>query len=213
MQRHEIINFLSNNDSTIYLEIGVDWGETFKQVNIKNKTGVDPAFKVDPLTLPGKCYTMYSDDFFDQNIQKYDIIFIDGLHTYQQSHRDLLNSIKFLNHNGVIIIDDCFPADEIAAISDVNASLKAREEAGQKGNMTWMGDVYKTVIWLNDNTDWSYAYIAENHNIAVAWPEKKSRERIAADDEDIENFSFDRFLRTKFPVLPIKEIRRRAKRG
>ena len=38
-----------------------------------------------------------SDEFFESNKKNFDIIFIDGLHEYDQVKRDIKNSIKFLN--------------------------------------------------------------------------------------------------------------------
>ena len=49
---------------------------------------------------------MTSDKFFKDN-EKFDIIFIDGLHTFEQTIKDIDNSIKFLRDKGVILIHDC----------------------------------------------------------------------------------------------------------
>jgi len=212
MQRHEIVNYLSNGKFGRYLEIGVDWGQTFKNVDLREKHGVDPDFKVDPATLPGTCHVKYSDDFFRENILTFDLIFIDGLHTYNQSRRDFESSWKALNAGGAVIIDDCRPTDAIAAISDVGLSLKARADAGDTGNMTWMGDVYKTIIWINDTTQIAYAYIAENPNLAVTWQETVQRNRIAASEQDIATFSFERFKATQFPTRSLRDIRDRIHR-
>jgi hypothetical protein len=56
---------------------------------------------------------MESDDFFKNHIQKkYDVIFIDGLHTAYQVTKDIYNSINNLNDGGIIIIDDIYPHSE-----------------------------------------------------------------------------------------------------
>ena len=47
---------------------------------------------------------MTSDEFFKNNEIYFDCIFIDALHIYEQVRKDILNSIKFLNANGIIII-------------------------------------------------------------------------------------------------------------
>lgn len=47
-----------------------------------------------------------SDSFFLNNKLLFDIIYIDGLHTYEACSKDLLNSFKFLNVEGYIMIDD-----------------------------------------------------------------------------------------------------------
>ena len=38
---------------------------------------------------------MTSDEFFKQNEDTYDVIFIDGLHTSDAVYRDINNSLKF----------------------------------------------------------------------------------------------------------------------
>ena len=48
---------------------------------------------------------MLSDNFFDQNKNKFDLIFIDGDHKYDQVKRDALNAWKILNNRGVLILD------------------------------------------------------------------------------------------------------------
>ena len=54
---------------------------------------------------------MTSDTFFSQieKALKFDVIFIDGLHTYYQCQKDVVNSLNHLNNNGVIFIHDLLP--------------------------------------------------------------------------------------------------------
>jgi len=47
-----------------------------------------------------------SDDFFNNNNKKFDIIYIDGYHKGSQVYKDFKNSWKILKENGVIIFDD-----------------------------------------------------------------------------------------------------------
>lgn len=133
MTRTEIINFLiEKNNYTSYLEIGVNTpaqpGYNWEGVKINIKHGVDP--NVDTT------YKMTSDDFFEKHIsQKYDIIFIDGLHIFEQVYRDIINSLKYLNENGVIVVHDCNPITEIT---------QRRERASD----AWHGDVWKSILKL-----------------------------------------------------------------
>ena len=60
-----------------YLEIGCDNDENFSRISIKNKIGVD--------SLKGGTLRMTSDEFFKINKDYFDIIFVDGLHTYEQT--------------------------------------------------------------------------------------------------------------------------------
>ena len=101
--RTDIINYcisLFGFDS--YLEIGYGDGKNYKNVRCLNKKVVDP-FKEKP------CIKMFSDDFFKSNKEKFDLIFIDGDHSCRQVLRDVENSIKFLNQDGIILMHDCSP--------------------------------------------------------------------------------------------------------
>ena len=47
-----------------------------------------------------------SDNFFYNNSQKFDLIFVDGDHSSEQVKKDLYNSWKILNNGGYLILDD-----------------------------------------------------------------------------------------------------------
>jgi hypothetical protein len=133
MTRTEIINgLIKKNNYTSYLEIGVNTpaqpGYNWVGVDVPVKHGVDP--NVDTT------YKMTSDEFFDNHIsQKYDIVFVDGLHLREQVYRDIVNSINNLNENGVIVVHDCNPVTEIT---------QRRERASD----AWHGDVWKAIVQL-----------------------------------------------------------------
>lgn len=118
----EIIDF--NNYKT-YLEIGCDKNQSFSHINIKHRVGVDP--------VEGGTHKMTSDEFFLNNKNKFDIIFIDGLHEYRQVFRDIQNSLKFLNNNGVILLHDCLPRTIWNQITP-------------RINEDWNGDVWKAIV-------------------------------------------------------------------
>lgn len=52
-----------------------------------------------------------SNAFFQENKYFYDLIFVDGDHTDPVVSNDILNSIKYLNKDGLIIIDDIVKRD------------------------------------------------------------------------------------------------------
>ena len=108
-----------------YLEIGCFENENFDKIYIESKTGVDP--------VSGGTVRDTSDNFFLKNEIFYDIIFIDGLHIYNQVRKDLENSLKFLKPNGIIILHDCLP-------------LKIRDQMVPRSHEHWNGDTWKALV-------------------------------------------------------------------
>jgi hypothetical protein len=144
--RWEIINKIKS-----YLEIGQQKGQNFREIKIDNKEGVDPKPK-NSLGVDCK-YKMTSDDFFKLAFNEkklYDIIFIDGLHIKEQVIKDVENSLKILNNNGVIILHDCKPENEYQQITSKNkADRKDRIKArGPNKSGMWTGDVWKAFLKL-----------------------------------------------------------------
>lgn len=147
--RDEIINYLIQNyNLESYLEIGLDDGSNFKKINCKIKESVDPYIVTDhnrwdliiSETLPDEIsklltYRLTSDEFFECNNKKYDLIFIDGLHTEEQVGKDIINSLKILNDNGFIIVHDCIPRS-------YEAQIVPRIQS------EWNGDVWKAIVEL-----------------------------------------------------------------
>ena len=127
--RFDIINkIIKKKKFESYLEIGCQSDVNFSKIIIKNKIGVDPQ--------SGGTHRMTSDDFFKQNKSTFDLIFIDGLHVYEQVLKDIENSLKVLNDNGVILIHDCLPA-------------KIWHQTIPQTHSSWNGDVWKSIVKLS----------------------------------------------------------------
>jgi len=125
-KRFDIINkIIDKNNYQSYLEIGCFDDETFSKVAGVNKVGVDP--------VSGGTIRETSDIFFQKNQEKFDLIFIDGLHEYEQVKKDIENSLKFINDNGVILLHDCLP-------------VKIREQMMPRSHEQWTGDVWKAIV-------------------------------------------------------------------
>ena len=123
--RWDLIEYLINKYKySDYLEIGCDQDQLFSKVRIKNKTGVDP--------ISGGNIRKTSDEFFRENKNKFDIIFIDGLHTYNQVKKDILDSINCLKDEGIVLVHDCMP-DSLS------------KQAVPRYRMSWNGDVLSLI--------------------------------------------------------------------
>lgn len=155
-----------------YLEIGVRYGDCFFQLrNATRKIAVDPYFAFSKKSYVLNClknpsnffrseyFSLTSDQFFSQEDymlkkQLLDVVFIDGLHTHQQSYTDAMNALKYLKDDGIIVLHDCNPASQIAAEPAVSAEeIRQKYQKATDWNGFWNGDVWKTIVKLRTRSD------------------------------------------------------------
>lgn len=128
--RTDLINYLiTKNNLKSYLEIGVECGTNFIDIICDNKVGVDP-----DINSKANIFKT-SDEFFAQNNEKFDIIFIDGLHHADQVYKDIINSLKILEPHGFIICHDINPTQEFLQIIPRQHDM-------------WTGDCWKAWVKL-----------------------------------------------------------------
>ncbi len=148
--RHAFINkAVSQYENCKYLEIGVANNSVFNSIPLKaqNKFGVDP--------VRGGNFRMTSDDFFQKNNHlKFDVIFIDGLHTYEQCQKDCLNSMKSLNPGGIIFFHDLLPRSYF-------------EENVPRRQSAWSGDVWKVGVELNNSENIEFRIVNIDHGVGI----------------------------------------------
>jgi hypothetical protein len=152
MKRTDIINLLANKISAkSYLEIGVRiHSENFDKIKIPHKVGVDP--DTEKACDRDATYKITSDEYFQFNYEKFDLIFIDGLHEEEQVERDILNSLDRLNEGGYIVCHDMNPIIYERQLPNNDPKFleySLREEA--KGNPQygfWNGDCWKAFVKL-----------------------------------------------------------------
>ncbi len=149
-----------------YLEIGCYRGRTFFPVDAKRKIAVDPffhlLFKKDAViwvfksfkNIRNRYFELESDCFFKEkqsflnSISPIDVALIDGLHTFETSLNDVINTLNYLNRKGVIIMHDCYPPNKAAALATKHFPTKAEQEAVGGWTGAWCGDVWKTIVYL-----------------------------------------------------------------
>jgi len=142
------------NGATRYLEIGVFQGATFLNVDLPIADAVDPAFQFDVTAFarPGTRFLQKtSDAFFREDIrgQQYDLIFLDGLHTFEQCFRDFCASMAFSHAKTIWIIDDTVPNDMFSTRRSMSEALMLRKAHGLTSH-SWHGDVFKTLFAVHD---------------------------------------------------------------
>lgn len=169
--------FLDLYEKPEYLEVGVSKGTTFHAVTAARKVAVDKRFKFDTKQAAaehaGAAYhEMTSDAYFGAAIGRdelFDVVYVDGLHTFEQTLRDFLNALEHLKPRGTIVIDDVYPISYAASMPDAAASKRLRAQLGID-KPAWMGDVYR-LVWFIQTFCQSLDYlgVAENHGQLVVW--------------------------------------------
>lgn len=143
MTRMQLINALIEKfNYHRYLEIGVAWGDCFKEIKADFKFGVDPADQIKTMRFENSYFFHgISEEFFNKiNPEPFDIIFIDGWHTHEMSLYDVEHALQILSENGTIILHDCVPPEE-----DCQTPLPT--------GSAWYGQVWKTIVKLRQRDD------------------------------------------------------------
>ena len=167
---NELIKYLDKDIS--YLEIGVrNPKDNFDKINAINKFSVDPglSYKENPVQ-----FKMTSDTFFQQikvgkilnEKNKFDIVFIDGLHLADQVERDIHNSLSYLSDDGFIVLHDCNPPTEFHARETYAYSLSPAKDK-------WNGTTWKAFFKFRQkegyyscciDSDWGVGVISKSIN-------------------------------------------------
>jgi hypothetical protein len=147
-----------------YLEIGVSHGGSFIPIRTRAKWGVDPAYVLSRrwqlkrrlATVVGRedvrLYRMTSEDFFRKQRRflarrGVDVALLDGLHSYDQTLRDVFHTLDHLKPGGLIVLHDCNPLTAAAATPAESYDTYVKEHAGGWDG-DWNGDVWKVIVHL-----------------------------------------------------------------
>lgn len=136
-----------------YLEIGCAGNKLFSNVDAKYKVGVDP--------FAGGTHRMTSDEFFELNNEKFDFVFVDGLHEHDQVRRDVENALRCLNPGGYIALHDMLPRNWI----------EAHVPCIRQGS--WTGDAWKISFELAKTDGLEYCIVNIDHGVGVIKKTKK----------------------------------------
>ena len=132
---------------TSYLEIGTrSKADMNDLIHAARRASVDPDPKAEPE------YLMTSDEYFRQHDEKFDLIFIDGLHTGQQVRLDIDNALKSLTPHGMILLHDMNPPTAFHArpVYEVNGEFPA-----------WNGTSWEGYAWHRKNNPNLEMYVVD----------------------------------------------------
>ncbi|NES73873.1 MAG: class I SAM-dependent methyltransferase, partial [Okeania sp. SIO2D1] len=112
-----------------------------------------------------------SDEFFKSYAQKFesfDLIYLDGLHTFEQTFRDFCASLAVAHSKTIWLIDDTCPRSYAQAQSSLQRCRQIQNFSGEKSG-AWMGDVFKIVPAIHDFfPQYSFATFPD-HGQTVVW--------------------------------------------
>jgi hypothetical protein len=177
--RFDIINeLIKKNGYESYCEIGTQQSVSGSQVNCDFKVGVDPA----PIKRESNDYELFynltSDDFFKQNTLFFDLVFIDGDHSYQQVKKDFINAVEFLRPGGVIVLHDCLPHCE------------------EYTSLLWNGTVYQLVNDIVEAKVKNYEIINNDQGCGIVYkPTVKQMEKLK--ELDSSNLDYNQYVNNK----------------
>lgn len=176
----QLLNALiSKYDLKSYLEIGVNNPDAnFNHIRCNDKWGIDPSPHESALTM-NAIHLLTSDEYFDACNDKYDLIFLDGLHHADQVKRDFENSLRCLSDNGFILIHDVLPENEAGT-------------AVPRATKQWWGDVYKWAMNICLYNGIGYKTFNIDNGCMLVW---KDNTAIGNNKIDDLHNNYDRYLR------------------
>jgi len=169
-----------------YLEIGVATNKVFNSIPLKisNKYGVDP--------YQGGNYRMTSDEFFKKYPnEKFDVIFIDGLHHYEQCQKDCINALSRIKPSGIILFHDFLPRSIL-------------EQEVPQNYHNWSGDVWKVAVELYHSKNLDFRICNIDHGVGILKPLSNYEYKKIP---DLKNATYENFLEyyKKFNIISCDE--------
>ena len=192
--RTDIINtFIDNGQYTRYLEIGLDDPtRNFTKVHCLQKESCDPFLgcKIPTTTQKYLTYHMTSDAMFANlpSSKEWDIVFIDGLHHKEQVIRDVINSLKHLTKDGVIILHDCLPSNE-------------KQQIVPRIQQEWVGDVWKAAAALI-SSGLDLSVLDTDYGVGII---KYQEVSLDPDSFDFSKYTWEEYQRNRNKLLNVVE--------
>jgi len=189
LRRAELLNMLIGYYKyQTYLEIGVsDPTRNFDLIRASFKVGVDPVAQRKDIIA----YT--SDQYFASlsKRQKFDLIFIDGLHHSNQVYKDINNALDHLNEGGFIVCHDMLPANE-------------EMQKVPRQTHSWTGDCWKAWAYLRmTRQDLEMFIIKADHGLGVI---KSGQQILFPIKKEMSDMDFNFFVTHQHKLMNTFEV-------
>jgi len=197
-----------------YVEIGVRDGECFHAIAAETRVAVDPRFRLrEPLGARARrmlrrtrgtlYFQMTSDAFFAgpaRRFPSFDVAFVDGLHTHEQSYRDILNALDVLSDGGVVVVHDCSPRSAAAAAPTLEEAARTEGHSGE-----WNGEVYKAIARLRTRDDLRVGVLDCDHGVGIV-RRGAPDERLTLSEAEIAALTFDDLAARRTELLGLRPL-------
>ena len=178
---NELIRRSKDQNGLSYLEIGCAGNKLFQSVHSERKIGVDP--------FAGGTHRVTSDEFFSQNSQRFNVIFVDGLHEYQQIRRDVENALNNVVVGGYIALHDMLPRNWI----------EAHVPCIRQG--PWTGDVWKIAFDLINTKGIEFDVLNIDYGVGVIKKCKNKINLYKSQELGDEGYTYYSNNRHKLPII------------
>jgi hypothetical protein len=141
-----------------YLEVGVNEGKLMSYVHADAAVGVDPSFVLTCNAASNKKRVTLIQETSDYFFSAFDarallggppeLVFLDGLHTFEYLLRDFYNTEAISAPNSLIVLHDCLPLDGVMA--ERHIATWQELTVGTRYAGFWTGDVWKLVPILKE---------------------------------------------------------------
>ena len=179
--------FICTRAYTSYLELGVGRGVSFGGVYCARKVGVDPAADSHATVH------LTSDAFFAGNRDKFDVVFIDGLHRSEQVLRDINNALAVLNPGGVVLLHDCLP-------------ITAHMASDSQHDGEWCGDVYRAAAWYFAHSPYRCYTVDADYGIGVIDTAHPAESRPTFPGRRMADLTYDAFSAVRTTLLRVVNV-------
>jgi len=182
-RQYIVQDIINKKNYKSYLEIGCFDDELFSSINCERKIGVDPS--------TGGNVRKTSDEYFKNCKERFDCIFIDGLHTYAQVLKDINNSLKIINPNGIILLHDCLPNNYF-------------DQAVPRCQYNWNGDVWRAIIECRTRKDLDTYTCYSDFGIGVVF-KRENRNLLKVNYKNFSKINFEEYFKNYKILMNIIE--------